>query len=197
MEQAILTHTQKTALSLVGDDPALRRFYLSGGTALSAFFLQHRVSDDLDFFTPNSVPLADVSKTVQKIKQAIGAQEVRSDRLHDRHLFFFELPDGELKLEFSQYPFDTLEPLVLNADHHVYLDSLRDIAANKLMALLDRFDPKDFVDLYFLLQSRTLQAMQADAEVKFGVKIGDLFLGSELAKVRRVEALPKMQNHSP
>ena len=27
-----------------------------------------------------------------------------------------------------------------------------DIAVNKLMTIVDRFDPKDFVDLYFLLQ---------------------------------------------
>jgi predicted nucleotidyltransferase component of viral defense system len=34
----------------------------------------------------------------------------------------------------------------------VRVDSEYDIAANKLMALVDRFDPKDCVDLYFLLQ---------------------------------------------
>jgi predicted nucleotidyltransferase component of viral defense system len=26
-------------------------FFLTGGTALSEFYLQHRISDDLDFFT--------------------------------------------------------------------------------------------------------------------------------------------------
>lgn len=32
-----------------------QEFYLTGGTALSAFYLQHRLSEDLDFFTNNDV----------------------------------------------------------------------------------------------------------------------------------------------
>ncbi len=31
-------------------------FYLGGGTALSRFYLQHRYSDDLDFFSHDAVP---------------------------------------------------------------------------------------------------------------------------------------------
>lgn len=60
------------------------------------------------------------------------------------------------------------------------------------MAMLERFDPKDFVDLYYLLQDAELKKLREDAEKKFGVKIGGIFLGGELAKVRRIEALPKM-----
>ena len=30
-------------------------FYLTGGTALSAFYLHHRLSEDLDFFTESDV----------------------------------------------------------------------------------------------------------------------------------------------
>ena len=59
-------------------------------------------------------------------------------------------------------------------------------------ALLERFDPKDFVDLFYLLQSTNLENIRKDAETKFGVKIGGIFLGGELAKVGRIEALPKM-----
>lgn len=36
-----------------------RGFYLTGGTALSEFYLQHRYSDDLDFFTRKDEPLQD------------------------------------------------------------------------------------------------------------------------------------------
>jgi len=60
------------------------------------------------------------------------------------------------------------------------------------MALLDRFDPKDFVDLYFLMKGTQLKLIWKDAENKFGIKIDPIFLGGELAKVKRVEGLPKM-----
>lgn len=192
MEQALLTPEQQTALSLVGGDPDLQMFYLSGGTALSAFYLRHRLSDDLDFFTQEPVRLVEVLSAIEEIRKAIGAKGVRADHLHDRHLFFFKFAGSELKMEFSRYPFKTLEPTVEHPDYGVHIDSVRDLAANKLAAMLDRFDPKDFADLYFLLQERTLPDMRKDAQKKFGMTIGDLFLGSELSKVRRVEALPKM-----
>lgn len=32
-------------------------FRLSGGTALSAFYLEHRYSDDLDFFSEEKIPI--------------------------------------------------------------------------------------------------------------------------------------------
>ena len=51
MEQAILTDTQKAALAAIGKENGLADFYLSGGTALAAFYFQHRLSDDLDFFS--------------------------------------------------------------------------------------------------------------------------------------------------
>lgn len=192
MGQAVLTEAQKTALRIVGQESAMGHFYLSGGTALSAFYLTHRLSDDLDFFTREDVRLTDASACVARVREAIQATEVRSDRLHDRHLFFFTYPEGELKIEFSRYAFDQLDSPTMDEFSGMRIDSLRDIAANKLAALLDRFDPKDFVDLYFLLNDRSLDDTRRDAVQKFRLQISDLFLGSELAKVRRIEVLPKM-----
>lgn len=48
--------TQKT-LELLGSGNLLANFYLSGGTAC-ALHLGHRISEDLDFFIWQSVPLA-------------------------------------------------------------------------------------------------------------------------------------------
>ena len=192
MGQTLLTPAQQTALSFIGGEDALKGFYLSGGTALSAFHLGHRLSDDLDFFTQETIPFTEVLSAVEGLREVLKAKRVRMDHIHDRHLFFFQLSDDELKMEFSRYPFDVLEPPVEHPEYGVRIDGLRDIAANKLAALLDRFDPKDFVDLYFLLETRTLYEIRQDAQEKFGIKIGDLFLGSGFSKVRRVEALPKM-----
>lgn len=50
MEQTVLTPAQKIALELFAASDAVRPlFYLTGGTALAAFYLQHRYSDGLDF----------------------------------------------------------------------------------------------------------------------------------------------------
>lgn len=47
----ILTDLQKKILKVLVSLPDKDAFCLTGGTALSAFFLKHRKSQDLDFFT--------------------------------------------------------------------------------------------------------------------------------------------------
>ena len=53
MEQTILTDAQKALLDLLRKQRDLAEiFYLTGGTALAAFYLAHRYSDDLDGSVP-------------------------------------------------------------------------------------------------------------------------------------------------
>ena len=48
----ILTKEQQIILDVVKKSEFLQsNFYFTGGTALSAFYLKHRSSDDLDFFS--------------------------------------------------------------------------------------------------------------------------------------------------
>lgn len=190
MEQIVLTPIQKRVIGFVAEEKDLANFYLTEGTALSAYHLNHRISDDLDFFVAEKPDYIFLRKFAEHIKKEIGAQNMRYERLYDRNQFFFQLPKEELKVEFTQYPFPHLEDP--KTKDGILIDSIRDIAANKLVTILDRFDPKDFVDLYFLLQTRDLNSIHEDAQKKFGMKINDIFLGGELAKVRRIEALPKM-----
>lgn len=192
MEQKeILTTNQKKAIDLVAKEPKLSTFYLSGGTALAAFNLHHRFSDDLDFFSFEPIDGQFLHKFVKNVEKKLGAKSTRYERIFDRNLFFLKLDKSEeLKVEFTQYPFKQLSKVKLRCGLRV--DSLRDIAANKLMALLDRFDPKDFVDLFFLLQRFSLEKIKKDAEKKFGSKIDNIFLGSEIAKAQRIKALPMM-----
>ena len=190
MESEILTLHQKTVLALVVEEIALGDFYLSGGTALAAYHLYHRKSEDLDFFTQNAVDTLFLHAFGERIKQSLEAEKVFFQRIYDRNLFQFSTSSGELKVEFTRYPFPQFEKPAIVAD--VRVDSLRDIAANKLMAMLDRFDPKDFADLFFILQQFSLETLRRDAEAKFGIIIDPIFLGSELVKVRRIEVLPRM-----
>ena len=191
MEQEALTPAQKTIISELAKEPKLADFYLTGGTALSAYYLFHRISDDLDFFSFTEPDIIFIHEFVGRLKKAVNAKNVRYERLYDRNQFYFIFEDNkELKIEFTKYPFKQLEePKIID---RFRIDSVRDIGANKLMALLERFDPKDFVDLFYLLQPTNFKSVREDAETKFGAKIGLIFLGGELAKVGRVKALPKM-----
>ena len=190
MEQEILTENQKKIIEAVGNEPNLGGFYLSGGMALAACYLQHRFSDDLDFFIFEEPDRAFLYGFAEKLKELIKASDVRYEKIYDRSQFYFKIGKEELKIEFTRYPFKQLEGT--REWKNIKVDSLRDAATNKLMAMLDRFDPKDFVDIYFLLQKFSLDEIRKDAQKKFGIKIEDIFLGGELAKVKRIEALPRM-----
>lgn len=190
MEQTILKPWQEKAISFIAKEKNLSHFYLSGGTALSAYYLHHRVSDDLDFFSfeePDSIFLHAFAR---RLAQHLGVQDTRYETLYDRRQFFYCTEKEEWKVEFTHHPFTSLKEA--QVQDGIRIDSIRDIAANKLLALTDRFDPKDFVDLYFLLQNTDISGIVTDVEQKFGMKLDPIFLGGELAKVRRVEALPKM-----
>jgi hypothetical protein len=93
-------------------------------------------------------------------------------------------------VEFTRYPFRQLEPVRQSGT--ALVDGEFDIAVNKLMTITDRFDPKDFVDLYFLLPKYGLPRLRDGVAEKFEARLDPVFLGSELMKVNRVSALPKM-----
>ncbi len=190
MPREILTEDQKKVIRLIAAEPKMADFYLTGGTALAGFYLHHRLSDDLDFFIGTAPDPIFLHAFANKIKRALDAKSVRFDKIYDRNQFFFQLKNTELKLEFALYPF----PQIIKPKNAggIKIDSLRDIAANKLMAMLDRFDPKDFADLFFLLKKFKLEKVRRDAEKKFGIKIDNIFLGGELMKSQRISALPKM-----
>lgn len=194
MTTVILTPAQQAVLHLLGQQDDLREhFTLSGGTALAAFHLHHRRSDDLDFFSQEKVDDLRVRRFVEDAKKIAKAAGIEVNRIYDRHLFVLHLPDAALlKLEFTHYPYSPLDRPLLN--EQVQVESLRDIAADKLAALLDRFEPKDYYDIYFLLKQghTTLDRMRADLEKKFSLRADPVTLGAACMRADSLPVLPHL-----
>ena len=56
MAKSILTDNQSQILNTLATDSNFsKNFYLSGGTALAEFYLHHRLSEDLDFFSETEI----------------------------------------------------------------------------------------------------------------------------------------------
>lgn len=194
MEQTILTKEQKQVLGLVKNHEKIRDFfYLTGGTALSEFYLKHRFSDDLDFFTnEKEFPQFEIEAFAEVIKKEIGANEIEYRHIYDRRIFFFKKDKGELKVEFTYYPFSFIN--FPNDFDGLRVDSVEDVSANKFMALMDRIEAKDFVDLFFLFNETGLNPDKIRLLVakKFHFNFDPITVGSEFAKVRHLTELPKM-----
>lgn len=132
------------------------RFYLSGGTALSAFYLKHRRSDDLEFFTLDSQALMDAERLLEDSAGRTGLT-ITEVKTADTIVQFFLAGDQD-----PAYPLKKVD-VVLDTEPHLaverfgpyFVDSLLDIAVNKVTAIF-RLDTKDFIDLYFLLGRRGL-----------------------------------------
>lgn len=147
----ILTATQETFLEEFFRTES--GFYLSGGTALSAYYLYHRLSDDLDFFTRE---VEDLRGAVQFIERAARAASLTVDRVAQRgelvqaFLSGDQEPDHPLvKVEcVTDPPPHPAEPRVFSS---VRVDDALCIAVNKT-TIHTRFDPKDYVDLYLVVR---------------------------------------------
>ena len=123
-------------------------FYLGGGTAASRAYLNHRYSEDLDFFVNDdeAFPLW----TDRVIHAAAGRpgwevqillREPRFGRM------LLKEGDAALKIELiNDVPSRVGETL----NHPVLgkVDSAENILSNKVTALLDRREPRDFADIW-------------------------------------------------
>lgn len=187
-----LTKLQQIIFDEVSKDKYLRsNFYLTGGTALSAFYLNHRESEDLDFFSEkpynNLLVLEKVTKWSQKYKAKL---EQRS--IEDLQIFNLTLPkNNKVKIDFNNYPYKRIKRG--KKVQGVEIDSELDIAVNKLLTINQRTTVKDFVDLYFLLKKFSLWDLVDGAKIKFGVKLEPVMIGSNFLKVLEFDVLPEMR----
>ncbi len=96
----------------------------------------------------------------------------------------------KIKLDFNYYPYQRLKRNRLVDG--LMVDSLLDIATNKLLLINQRTEIKDFVDLYFLKDKFTLWDLLAAVEKKFHFEIDPILLAADLLKVEEFDFLPKM-----
>lgn len=148
MSRGDLTPAQRLLLDRLGETALADAFYLTGGTALSAFYLHHRDSRDLDLLARRAFD----PKEVVRFLNATAQGDVVPRRTGDRWEFTVPLAGERLRVEFVHYDFDLAAESGL-AHGRVRVDSLRDIYANKLSTVIERTEPKDYADLFFLMRS--------------------------------------------
>ncbi|OGG05819.1 hypothetical protein A2872_03045 [Candidatus Gottesmanbacteria bacterium RIFCSPHIGHO2_01_FULL_42_12] len=192
MAKTILTAVQKQILkTLSKDNGFVRNFYLTGGTALSEFYLHHRLSEDLDFFTETEVDKIWLNTISSIIAKEIKAKKDIQESFN-RNLVFFNSDNQVVKTEFTYFPMTQIEkPLILNG---VPTDSEIDIAVNKFFTIYQKPSARHFIDLYLLVTTKNYswEQLKKLARIKFDTNIDPIQLGSQLVKARDISDLPKM-----
>ncbi|MBI3990758.1 MAG: nucleotidyl transferase AbiEii/AbiGii toxin family protein, partial [Candidatus Omnitrophica bacterium] len=103
----LLTDEQQKFLTLFNNEKSIcKKFYLTGGTALTEFYLHHRLSEDLDFFSEEEFPILPIRSFIKKVEIILKARKVDYQNFLGLHTFFFHLSSKDaLKVDFNYYPF--------------------------------------------------------------------------------------------
>lgn len=118
--------------------------YLAGGTALT-FYLNHRTSIDFDFYAQKEFDAKDLALRFQS-----SFPETRSEIVtEENNTFKFLINNASLSCFYYPYPLIR----ELNEFAEIYVASLEDIAAMKVVSIVD------FIDRYFMIRRFGIDAL--------------------------------------
>jgi len=158
--------------------------YLSGGTGL-ALQLGHRVSIDLDFFTPSKfIPKQIASRLKSSVSLNVG-QAIQGTIIGNI---------GQIRFSLFRYDY----PLLFPCKHFlkIKVSDIKDIAAMKIAAITGRGTKRDFIDLYFLCQKINLKRILALYRRKYAITVKNGLIHIQKSLVyfndAEVDPIPKM-----
>ena len=159
-------------------------FYLTGGTALSEFYLQHRYSYDIDLFTEKKEVDQRLTEVFLKdISPDLGIINIKRSQMLGLVSYDLIFKDKkQLKVDFSYYPFPRIEKGARLNDLSV--DSVYDIAVNRLHTIFMQPRSRDYLDLYFIMNKYgySLDKLILAAKAKFDWDIDRITLASQFIK---------------
>jgi len=161
---------------------------LEGGTALSAYYLGHRQSEDLDLFGSPGMDARDFRAFVEDHLVRTGLHVVSRGPANQGFSEFVisdqpptvSASDRQyVKVQFGRSsPFHLAPPLPTHEEMPVA--SFRDVCAGKLHALCDRYEPRDFIDLHCILHHHApgeADPGEAERRGRFRALVADLEAG--------------------
>ena len=132
---------------------------LEGGTALSAYYLIHRQSEDLDLFGSPGMDARDFRAFLEEFLSRAGLHVVGRGVASRGFAEFFisdeistvpALHRQNVRVQLGRAsPFQLSPPVPTREGLPVA--SYRDVCAGKLHAVCDRYEPRDFIDLHCIL----------------------------------------------
>ena len=189
-----LTSRQEQFLDLaLRNSYIIDNFYLTGGTALSSWYLHHRESEDLDFFSMVPFDYDKITIWLKRSQKDLGYKSLFIDEDYGFLTFRFRYSDETvLKVDFNHYTPVRLLPAI--KWHNLEIDNLYDITVNKLQTISERPRGRDYIDIFFIFNGKhaPLDEFIADAQKKFNEPIDRLQLAKNFLKVVEYTDTPKI-----
>lgn len=192
MGKTILTPNQQLLLDRAANSEIItKNYYLTGGTALSEFYLKHRLSEDLDFFSEHEISPNEIASWVKSTSERLNTK-VSIETLRGQLTYYFSFGNEIVRVDFAYFPFPVLGTYLKYKQLKVA--SLEDIAVNKLQAILTRSRGRDYFDLYEMFERgklKTAEQLRKNYQLKFDVFIPDEQLAKRFAAVLDTQDQPK------
>ncbi|MEO0107174.1 MAG: nucleotidyl transferase AbiEii/AbiGii toxin family protein, partial [candidate division WOR-3 bacterium] len=194
-KESILSFHQRQILDLVASTQYFtERFYLAGGTALSEFYLRHRISEDLDFFSENQeINQFYIIKFFESKKNLLKLEKTETKRILGLVSLFFHFSDKNvLKVDFNYYPFPKIEKGVRYKG--LEIESIYDIAVDKVHTIALNPRARDYIDIYLVIKEKKydFKKLIVDAKAKFDWDISPVELGARLIEGSKLSDYPRM-----
>jgi predicted nucleotidyltransferase component of viral defense system len=158
-----MTNEVTKALLNIKDDELFSDapLYFVGGTALS-YYINHRLSYDIDIVSDKKLPFREIQKFAMKIKARIindsNAWKLRMNSGINSEELVLKYTYNKVKLEFFHPLFDLQNIIIEQSEKYSFEDGnlkildLKSIAKLKIIALFNRGKSRDYYDVYFLLK---------------------------------------------
>lgn len=124
-------------------------FYLTGGAALAGFYLGHRETTDLDFFTQDADSFERGRHALEASATQIGATLARRQHAPGFERYVITRGEGAVVVDLVWERAPQAFPDKL-AEAGMRIDPPQEILSNKLTTVLSRAEERDLVDLMFL-----------------------------------------------
>jgi len=190
----ILYPHQKKILTLFFLSPFSKSFFLTGGTALSAFYLAHRESQDLDFFSIEKFDTLTLRTTFQEIASQIEAEITISQRSQTYNEIYLDnkKENWRQKIDIIQEQPKHFGKLL--KIEGVTVDSLINIASNKVLAVFGRLEIKDYLDLYLICKETKYKFPEIfELAKQKNSGLSEFYFASTILNVEKFEIYPSMR----
>lgn len=143
-----------------------QRLFLTGGGALAGFYFGHRDTEDLDLFSAPGLDLEDAARVLREAADACGAKLSPMQTYADFRRFLATRGEEKCLVDLVIDRAAMVDPEKARFGE-VRVDTLREIASNKICTLLSRSEIKDLIDLKALLNTGLeLRSVLKDAHEK-------------------------------
>jgi len=160
-----ITPIQKNLLYDIGKIREASYFYLTGGTALAEFYLGHRRSYDLDFFTSEENLLIPF---IRRVEEGLPKAQYKVHVIRLLESFAeveAQKAEETVRLHFAcDSPFRFEEPQL--SEFGVKINDYRDLIVDKLLTFFGRWKHRDAIDLFFILKSEPMETLMEMAKQK-------------------------------